>query len=244
MKKILWAGILALSLAAGNSLWAFGAFEGEVDMELKVMGHDKTAPMKYFVKGHKLRTQMDSPDGKFSGGTIFDFEDHELITVMDKQKMYTVSKIHPEDFKPGADHHFKMHKAGNSETILGYSCEEWDYESDMDNGKIWFAQGFGNWWANSMASQKTHLDASQRAILNMVISKKMFPMKYEMNNKDGHSATMEVVKIEKRSLDPSLFEAPAGYKKLDMGAFGGMGDGSGKKPSKEDIMKMMEQFKK
>ena len=243
MKKLTWG--LAILLALGPAaLKAAGTFEGEVDMKMSTTGGDKTYLMNYFVKGHKLRTQMDSPDGKFSGGSIFDFKNHILITVMDKQKMYTENKLHPENYGKGKDNHFKMHKTGNSETILGYSCQEWDYESDNSHGKIWFAQGIGDWWGSSMAAQSKNLDSSQKALVNMVVSKKMFPMKYEFDNESGKGATMEVVKVEKKSLDSSLFEVPAGYKKIQMPDFGNMGGGSGKKPSKEDIMKMMEQFKK
>src|SRR5581483_5352200 len=134
MKKFKWSSTLVLAalLFVGRAL--AGDFEGEVDMKMTHSGSDKSTAMQYFVKGTKLKTQVDSPDGKFSGGGIYDLKTHQYIVIMDKQKMYMVSQLHPEKFNGGKDHHFSIKKTGNSATILGYSCQEWDYSSDEGSG--------------------------------------------------------------------------------------------------------------
>jgi len=244
LNRLGWLLGLAVMLT-GSRVMAAGEFEGELDMKMSSGNAEKSMVMQYFVKGHKMRSQASSEDGKFSGGAIIDFQTHQMIMVMDKQKMYMVSKLNSEAFTPKKDNHFKITKTGNTQTILGYSCREWDYTSDDNSGKMWFASGIGNWWANSMAAQSKNLTSDQKAMVNLVLSEKLFPMKWESTGKDGNvRGSSEVVKIEKKSLDSSLFSPPAGYKKFNMPDFGGMGDGSGKKPSKEDLMKMMEQFKK
>ena len=208
---------LTLLLASGLAR-AAGNFEGEVDMKMTRPNSDKTMMMQYFVKGNKMRTQMEGKEG-MSGGGIFDWQSHEMIILMDKQKMYMVSDLHPEKFTYGKDHHFKMTKTGKTLDILGYTCREYDYESDNNSGKVWLASGIGNWWASEMAAQSEKLSSEQKSMVNLVVAQKLFPMKWETNDKSGKvMGDGEVVKIEKKSLSSSLFEVPADYKKFDMGA--------------------------
>jgi hypothetical protein len=227
MKSILRVLLgLILGLAATGAR-ASGIFEGEVDMKM-THGSSEGKVVQYFVKGHKTRFQGEDKDGKSPGAAIFDYKNNQFIMIMDKSKMYMVSELHPEKFTYGKDHHFKMTKTGNSQEILGYTCQEYDYTSDENNGKIWFASGIGDWWGAQMAAQSDKLTSDQKAMVSMVLSKKLFPMKSESTDKSGNvKGGMEVVKIEKKSLDSGLFEVPAGYKKFDMGnMFGGNAGGS------------------
>jgi hypothetical protein len=223
MKLFRWMGLLGLVAFLGvGSLRAAGSFEGEVDMKMTRANSDKTILMQYYVKGHKVRTQIEGQNGN-AGGGIYDWQTNEMIIIMDKQKMYMVSQLHPEKFTYNKDNHFKMAKTGNTLNILGYTCQEWDYTSDNNNGKIWLAAGIGNWWGTQMAAQADKLPPDQKSMVSMVISQNLFPMKSQSIDKSGNVKNgMEVVKVEKKSLDASFFEVPEGYKKLDMGnMFGG-----------------------
>src|SRR5579871_3549425 len=166
-----------------------------------------------------------------------------MTIVMDKQKMYMVSHLHPEKLQAEANKHFKISKTGKTTEILGHTCQEWDYTSDDENGKVWMTPGIGSWWGNEMAGQSDRLPADQRAMVQTVMAQKLFPMKWESDDKSGNAmGSGEVTRIEKKSLDSSLFEVPAGYKKMEMPSFGGAD--TGKKMTKEDIMKMMQQYQK
>lgn len=234
MKKLLKAFLgLAAMLMAG---WAQagGDFEGEVDMKVNRL-NTKDNIVQYFVKGHKGRFNMDSSDGKNTGSGIYDWKTNQIIMLMDKQKMYMVMQAHPEKIKAhNNDRHFKITDTGKSLNILGHDCEEWDYTSDNGNGKIWFASGIGNWWANEMAGQYDKLPPDQKALAQIAMDKKLFPMKWESaDSSNNYRGSGEVVKIEKKSLDDSYFEPPAGYKKMDLGnLYGGQNNsGSDSKPS-------------
>ncbi len=220
---MVWVGAFLLLAAGWTRVWAF---EGEVDMKMTTSKSDKIMTMEYFVKGTKIRTNIEGKDGAMGGG-IYDWQTRQMIVIMAKQKMYMVSELHPEKFQYNSqDKHYKIHKTGNTLNILGYDCQEWDYESDDNNGKVWFAPGIGNWWGTQMAAQSDKLDPSQKAMLNMVVTQKLFPMKWESTNKSGEvSRTAEATKVDKKSLDSSLFEPPADYKemkipKLDLGQMG------------------------
>ncbi len=94
MKKKLGV-LLGLMVALASGLArAAGTFEGEVDMKMTHAGSDKSMVMQYFVKGHKMRTKIEEKDGMVGGG-VYDWQSHEMIILMDKQKMYMVSKRDP-----------------------------------------------------------------------------------------------------------------------------------------------------
>ena len=239
MKRTKMAWLMGLAmLLAGSRVMAAGSFEGEVDMKMTHGNSDDGKIIEYLVKGNKIRFQPDAKNGKNIGAAIFDTLNNQYIIIMDKNKMYMVSQLHPEKFTYGKDHHFKMTKTGNSKDILGYSSQEWDYTSDKDNGKVWFASGIGNWWGAQMAAQADKLPSEQKAMVSMVLSKKLFPMKWESTDKSGNiKSAAEAVKVERKSLASSLFEVPAGYKKLDMGKLLGGGGNSNQSANQDSSEK-------
>lgn len=216
--------LMGLAVALGAGLAMAADFEGEVDMKVNRL-NSKDQLVEYFVKGHKGRFHMDSNDGKYSGSGIYDWKTNQVIMLMDQQKMYMVTQVHPEKFHSENKNHFKITDTGKNETILGYRCEEWDYTADAENGKIWLTPGIGNWWANEMMAQYDKLPSDQRALAQVAMEKKLFPMKWEStDSSNNYRNGGEVVKIKRESLDESLFEVPADYKKFDMGnMFGGGG---------------------
>jgi hypothetical protein len=224
----------AVALAAG---WAqaAGDFEGEVDMTMTT-NNGKTLPIQYFVKGHKARTMTSVTDKKMSytGSAIYDWQTNQIIMLMDQQKMYMVNQVHPEKWHyDNNNKHFKVTDTGKSENILGRTAEEWDYTSDDDNGKVWLTPGIGNWWGSEMAAQADKLPPDQRALVNMVVSKKLFPMKWETDDKSGKVRNSAVVtKVEAKSLGDDMFEPPSDYKKFDMGnLFNGSNQSAGSNDS-------------
>ena len=68
------------------------------------------------------------------------------------------------------------------------------------------------------------------------------PLKYIMTTGDGSKVTMEVVKVDKKSLPASTFEIPAGYTKSEGGIMGMMGGMSG--PQADEAKKRMDEAMK
>jgi hypothetical protein len=210
---------LGLAVALGVGWAQAGDFEGEVDMTMTT-NNDKTLPIQYFVKGHKARTKttVTGEKGSFSGSSIYDWQTNQIIILMDSQKMYMVSQVHPEKWHYQNNNNYKITDTGKSENILGHDAEEWDWTSDNDNGKVWLTTGIGSWWGSQMAAQANKLPPDQRALVSMVVSKKLFPMKWETDDKSGKMRNSAVVtKVEAKSLGDDMFEPPSDYKKFDMG---------------------------
>lgn len=236
MKKFL-LGLAMMLMAGVGSLHAFVSFEGEVDY--KITTGDKSGDMNYLLKGKKMRMDMDMEG--HSQSMIFDMPTRKMLMLMPEQKMYMTMDI-PENKQEAAKakSEGKFTKTGKTETILGYKCEEWLYESKHGTTSIWAASGLGNFMG---MGQKSGMGAS--AWTQMVKSKGLFPLRVTSKGANGKGEmSMEATKVEKRSLSDSLFEVPAGFKKMESPNMGAMGGASGKKMSKEDIMKMMEQYKK
>jgi hypothetical protein len=228
-----WLLGLAVILTAG-SLQALGSFEGEVDYSMK--SKDTEGAMAYLLKGKKMRVNMEMKG--HSSAMIMDLGTRKTIMLMPEQKMYMVSSI-PESKADAKKFEGKFSKTGKTQEILGHHCDEWLYQGKESQVSTWCASGMGAFMG--MGQQGKNMSAE--AWVEAVKHKGLFPLKTEVRDKDGNNTmTMEATKIDKRSVSSSEFEPPAGYKKINMPSFGG--DGSGKKPSKEDIMKMMEQFKK
>ena len=234
MKKLLWS--LAVILALGPSaLKAAGSFEGEVDYQMTAK--EMTGTMDCLVKGKKVR--INSEMKGHAGAMIMDGSARQMIVLMPEQKMYMVYPINKKGSTSKAKGTFT--KTGKSQEILGHHCEEWLYKGEKDEVSSWCASGLGS-FTGMFSSNK---GVSREDWVEAIKHKGLFPLKTEVRKASGETQmTMEATKIDKRSVSSSEFEVPSGYKKMEMPNFAGMGGEPGKKPSKEDLMKMMEQFKK
>ena len=235
MKKILWVTVLALSLLTGKTLMAAGAFEGEVDYQMTAK--EMTGTMDCLIKGQKVR--INSEMKGHSSAMIMDSAARQTIMLMPEQKAYMVYPF-PKPKSDSGKPKGSFSKTGKTQEILGHTCEEWLYRGEKDQVSTWCASGLGSFTGMFQNGKSLNRNEWVEAIKH----KGLFPLKTEMRDGDGNvKMTMEATKIDKRSVSASEFEVPSDYKKFNMPDFGDMG-GSGKKPSKEDIMKMMEQYKK
>lgn len=235
MKKFL-LGLALMLMAGAGSLYALGSFEGQVDYKMTTR-KGENVDMSYLLKGKRIRinTSMKGHDGAM----IMDLSTRKMMMLMPEQKKYTETEIRNPKGKSGKPEG-KISKTGKTEVILGRKCEEWLYEGKTGQSSIWAVSGMGNFMA--MGGRPGD---SSNAWAEAVKSKGLFPLRMTYTDKSGNTEmTMEATKIDEKSLDAALFEVPAGYEKIEMPGFGDMGGSSGKKMSKEDIMKMMEQYKK
>jgi len=184
--------------------WA-QAFEGTVNARIGT-GEGGRPPVEaqYSMREGKLRMEVDVP-GRSEGArsiVIMDPAAKTAYMLMPAQKMYMVMPA-----MPGAgaeERHPEIVKTGRKEKIAGYDCEHWivkDKAGEVDacvaSGMGAFASGMGRdtGWSGSLRDQQG------------------FPLKVA---KVGGATIMEVTKIERKKLDPSLFTVPADYQKREM----------------------------
>lgn len=205
----------ALSFLSG------GPFEGAITMNMTSAG--KTETMIYEVKGDKMR--FDRPAGPDSGYAIVDGK--KITSVDDKKKMAIVMDMNAMPTAGGAAAAAaakkpNIEKTGKTDTVAGYSCDIWKITEDNGNkteaclgkGIAFPAFGKSNDWTAELMADKS------------------FPLRAVTTDASGAEKNkMEVTKIEKKSLDDSRFQVPAGYQVQNMeDMMKALGGAMGRKP--------------
>jgi len=212
MKLSNLAGLLILMAIVFSFVTANFAqehFEGKVTF--KVFDEGKSQVMDYYVLGNKIR--FDTKEEGQEGQIIWDTSTKDFMIIMPQQKMYMVMQVPESQLKTedlGAlGKNAKFTKTGETKKILGYTAEKLIYKDGEDQGEAWMTQEIGgfNLFNNPMqnSEEKPQWQKDFEA-------GGYFPLEVYENGKK----VFEMVSIEKKSLDKSMFEAPAGYQKMDM----------------------------
>lgn len=213
-----------------------GDFEGMIAMKMETE-NQTGMEMTYFLKGKNTRVETKVPNmPEGSAVMLWDLDAGKIVTLMPSRKMYMTMdmKAAAEDMKrvkksQGQEEaEFpKLSSTGKQETIAGYTCEHWlmgeNQEIDMCVAKGLGYFGMGGQSGGGLASLK-----------NLAFSPKMleaaashpewvkflnggaFPLKLSAMKDGKATMTMEATRIEKKSLDDSLFVIPSDYKEFSM----------------------------
>ncbi len=182
-------------------------FEGKVTFNVYDNGESHT--MQYYVKGSKLR--FDANEQGHEGQIIMDPSAKQFMIIMPQQKMYMVMPIPDMKNKnkgsESTEDKADFVKTGETKDILGYTAEKWTYKDGSDKGEAWMTKDIGGFqlFDNPMQENQPQWQKDLQA-------EGYFPLLvYENGDK-----VFEVTNIDKKSLDASMFEPPAGYQKMDM----------------------------
>ncbi len=181
-----------------------GPFEGAITMNM-TNAAGKSESMTYEVKGDKMR--FDRPAGPEPGYVIIDGS--KATSVDDAKKIAIVMDMSSAPMPATAAPVKKptIEKTGKTETVAGYSCEDWKVTEDngsktdacVAKGIAFPSMGRAKDWTAELLAEK------------------YFPLKAVTSDSTGkEKSRMEVTKIEKKSLDDSRFQVPAGYKVENM----------------------------
>jgi Domain of unknown function (DUF4412) len=184
-------------------------FEGKVSFN--VFDNGNMHSMDYYMKDGKICFDANEKEGR--GQFIMDPSSKKIMIIMPDQKMYMemempVAKINAETQKE-IDKGAEFSKTGETKEILGHDAEKWIYKNGDDQGEAWLTKDIGSfiWFNNPMMN-----DASKPQWMKDLKEGGYFPLMVTENGKK----VFEVTGIEKKSLDESLFEPPAGFKKMDI----------------------------
>lgn len=192
-----------------NKNYAQSNFEGEITFN--VFNENGSQTMDYFVKGDKIR--FETQEAGRQGQIILDGSSKQVLIIMPNQKMYMVTKI-PEskmktDMSKTTDKNATFTKTGETKNILGYTAEKITYKDDEGQGEAWVTRELGTFKLFDNPMQKDENTPQWQKDFN---AEGYFPLEVTENGKK----VFEVTGINKKSLDKSLFEAPADYKKMEM----------------------------
>jgi hypothetical protein len=197
------------SLALPATLFGQG-FEGAITAR---MSGPQGAPgeVTYLVKGDRFRMDMAS-----RGMSIYMLHEGNGSTymVMPAQRMYMeTGQVTAEQQAQKKAPDIKM--TGKKETVAGYECEHMLITSDNETWDVCATKGLGSFTAMTNPMGR---GAPAAATAWQRLGRDMFPLK--VIRPGGSDITFEVTKVEKKSIDASLFALPDGFTKMDMGRMG------------------------
>lgn len=221
---------------SGAGLSILSGFEGEIDVVAKGgMGGKNGAPQNLAVLVKSDKVRLDIPEGlgekggpSGAGGkswVIYDAPAKKLMMVNDAQKQAIVLDLNQKDAlkmsplgggKPGAGSSPppKITKTGKKDSVAGYTCEEWEISNDKnEKGTLCVASEGASWFHLPSLGLPT-----EHAWMSELLDGKHFPLRFvDLGTENKEKGRIEVTKIDKKALQPSQFEVPAGYKVMDLG---------------------------
>jgi hypothetical protein len=230
MKRILLTILATASLTAGS---AFAQFEGQIDMKITGQG-GMTGTGKVFVSKVGSRTEMDMESARMPihMTTLMRFSTPDVMYLInDKAKTYSevdTKQAREQAAKMAGDKDKQPYsvKVLGSEKLLGYSTKHvlLSRPGDKSEMEAWTTKDLLGLSYESMkglmrrgaqdegAMMKALKDAGAEGFFVKMVTRE--------KGKTEPLTTMELTKVEKKSLPASMFEVPAGYAKQEgmMGA--------------------------
>jgi len=203
--------------AAGASAQAF---EGVITQKMTAGGMNMD--LVIYVKGEKVRQEMNAT-GMPGGAMIVDPASGDAIMLMTGQKQYMRFPV-SETGRQGDARVPEFTATGVKETIAGHSCEHYTVKVENNDVDVCIATGIGTFvgasGANPMGGRRGGggegiSDAAMRELARQ-FKGGFFPLKIVSRTERG-DATIEVTKIEKKSLSDDLFAIPEGFTEIRMG---------------------------
>jgi hypothetical protein len=219
-----------------------GDFEGLITMKMETEVQ-KGMEMTYFLKGKHTRIETNVPSTPEAHAVmLWDLEGAKITTLIASKKMYMTMdlKAAAEGMKEAAKQMKKsqgeeeatkfpkLTETGQKETIAGYTCEHW-LMGDQQNLDMCVAKGLGYFGMGGQGG------GGLAALKNLAFSPKLlaeaaahpewvkfleggaFPLKITALEDGKVKMNMEATRIERKSLDDSLFAIPPDYKEFNVG---------------------------
>jgi hypothetical protein len=200
--------ILVLFVGTLPSQLLAQAFEGVI--EFSVSSNQEDHPMTYMMKGNNIRVEMEGRPG-MKAVFLIDTKEGKSYMVMDPMKMYMESP-EPQIADSGRPA-VEIKKTGKTQKLLGYDCEEYLVKDGERETDVWMTKELGAFELYRMGGgrQRSSAEAWQKAIGG----KGGFPLLAVTKMSGKELSSLKATKVEKKSLDDSLFKIPEGYQRMD-----------------------------
>jgi hypothetical protein len=201
------------------------AFEGEITS--KTFMDDDTLETRYSIKG--VRNRIETLSSQDSAIVLLDSSSSTTTTLFPQAKSYvTMSWVEMAEEmakEAGEDSSIvfpKVTSTGETETIAGFNCRHW-LIGDSQDLDVCMAKGLGYYGGGSggildklkdpelREKAKAQLDANPE--FAKFVEGGAFPLKVAVIENGRPRIIMEVTRIERKSLDDTLFTVPADYQK-------------------------------
>ncbi len=200
--------VLGFSLTKAQT----NTFEGMVKYDAKFVDEQAEASlnmtMDYYIKNNKFRVEINSPEGQ----TVMLIDKDKSVMLMPQNNMYMeFGQPDPEDIKaPDAKDDITKAKTGQKKEILGFMCEQYILKENDETIELWATKELGLFMFAASPMEKSKID-------NKYFEGGFFPLIINMKGVSGNeTGSLIAVKVEKKTIDNSMFEIPSGYTKFSM----------------------------
>lgn len=188
-------------------------FEGVV--QFTATSERGTIPITYIIKGDHARVEFEGRPGQ-TMALLINGKENKTVMLMDQMKMFMevpVPEMQQTDkAKP------EMTKTGKTQKILGYNCEQVLVKEGDQEAEVWVTSELGKFQMFRMGGrqQQNNFEAWQKAFAGGAA----FPLLVVSKKGESQVSKLEATKVEKKSVDDSLFKVPDGYQKFDAAMMG------------------------
>lgn len=206
-----------VAMLASSLARAQGSFEGVVTYQI-TSKNGKAMTLDYYAKGGKVRMQPHDSTatvGGMFGGMIIDTDNKTRTMIVPSRQMYVTAPI-DENMSQRMDssmRNTKIVKVG-SEVVAGVPCDDYKTQDPktQDSGTVCIAHGMGNFAMFGMGSPLARLEQHVDG-LSAAAAGGLFPLKWT-----GTNDSMVATSVQRKTLDPALFQPPPGYTQMQMPA--------------------------
>jgi hypothetical protein len=214
MKKCILKFIAVVTMVVGFSSVAIAqSFEGTI--EFKKASATDTTNYVYYIKGAEIRIdEIGTQSHKAEGTFLIDMEGKTMKSLNHERKLYMDQPTPPAPVSKGT---FSVKKGTEVKNLQGYKCAQYTVTNTEEGTQIvyWLAEGKFSFFIK-LLHQLNRKDKSSIYFLQIPDTKNMFPMLSIQQDLEGkEQMRLEVTKIIKKEIDPSLFEVPKGYGKFE-----------------------------
>ena len=172
----------------------------------------------YYVKGDKVKLEIneDCKDCDVSDAMLFDLKNQTIIAMKPSLRMYKDVEIRP--YVETTNNDFNIIKnSRNKKKVQGYKCEQWRVKNQKENTEITYWVTEGNYYFfEEFLKLWNRSEKQSRYFLQVKSVNGYFPiLSVERSTFREKRMKLQVIKLEKKPLEQSIFEIPIEYKNYD-----------------------------
>jgi len=210
MKKI----VLSIALFA-FSVAAFAQFEGSIEFRMETK--KDTTTNVYYVKGNNVKLdQIGKKSGKVEGSFVFDLAGKTIKFVNPARKVWG---DHKSETPPTINGTCEVSKLKTTKMVAGKMCTQYVVKNTAENTQItyWIASEKYDFFVPLV--KLWNRKDKQSIYFNQIkdLPKGAMPMMSVETSLDGKTTVskLEVIKMEKKSVDAGMVSVPSDYKKFE-----------------------------
>ncbi len=189
------------------------SFEGLIEFQ-KGTATDTTSYV-YFVKDNKVRIdEIGSRSKKVEGSFLVSLDSKTMKSLNHERKLYMDQ---PTPSNPVIKGSCTVTKGQNVKNLQGFKCSEYIVTNNTESTIItyWLAEGKFAFF-EKLLRQLNRKDKASVYFLQIPDTNNMFPMLSVQTDLRGKEmGRLEVTKITKKIVEPTVFEIPKGYAKFE-----------------------------